>query len=82
CQGEIDTAQIAADCGIDFEAYFADELRRLEPLAADGLVRFAAGKIVATPAGRLLLRNVAMCFDRYLAVPPGAADPVPLSRAV
>jgi oxygen-independent coproporphyrinogen III oxidase len=82
CQGEIDTAEIAADCGVDFDAYFSDELQRLEPLAADGLVQVGDGKITATPAGRLLLRNVAMCFDRYLAAPAAAAEPVPLSRAV
>ena len=39
-------------------------------------------EIAVTDAGRLLLRNVAMCFDRYLGAPPPATGPVPLSRAV
>jgi oxygen-independent coproporphyrinogen-3 oxidase len=68
--------------GIDFAAYFCDEIRELQTLAADGLVRIAHERITATSAGRLLLRNIAMCFDRYLAAPSPAAQAVPRSRAV
>ena len=82
CQGAIDVAQIEAQYCIDFDGYFAEELRRLATLAADGLVRLAPQAIAATPAGQLLLRNIAMCFDRYLGAPPPAAGAVPLSRAV
>jgi len=82
CQGTIDVAAIEAQYGVDFGGYFADELQQLEVLAADGLVRLAPQAITATPAGRLLLRNIAMCFDRYLGAPPTAAAAVPLSRAV
>ena len=81
CQGVIDTAALQQRYGIDFAAYFGDELRRLQTLAEDGLVRIAHGRIAATPAGRLLLRNIAMCFDRYLTAQP-AAGVAPLSRAV
>ena len=52
--------------GIEFDEYFAEALARLRPLAADGLVRIEPDRIVATSRGRLLLRNIAMCFDRYL----------------
>lgn len=82
CQGAIDVAEIEAQYGVDFGGYFADELRRLAMLAADGLVRLAPQAITATPAGQLLLRNIAMCFDRYLGAPPPATGAVPLSRAV
>ena len=75
CHGVIDTAAVQRHYGIDFAAYFAGALLQLEPLAADGLVRTAHGEIAATATGRLLLRNFAMCFDRYLAA-------APLSRAV
>ena len=51
---------------IDFRHYFARELTRLEPLAADGLITLDAGRIQVTPLGRLLVRAVAMCFDAYL----------------
>jgi len=38
-------------------------LRELEQL---GLVELEKGSITVTPRGRLLVRNVAMVFDRYL----------------
>ena len=82
CHGVIDTLAVQRHYGIEFAAYFADALAQLEPLAADGLVRMAHGEIAATAMGRLLLRNIAMCFDRYLAAAPAAAGAAPLSRAV
>ena len=82
CQGAIDTGAIERRHGIDFASYFDDEIRKLQPLAADGLVRFSAGRIAATAAGRLLLRNIAMCFDRYLEAPRAVTGTTPLSRVV
>lgn len=82
CQGVVDTAAIQRSHGIDFATYFEDALVQLQPLAADGLVQMAHGKIAATPAGRLLLRNIAMCFDRYLGASQPLAGATPLSRAV
>ena len=61
--------------------YFADALARLQPLADDGLVRIGSDRIVVTPRGRLLLRNIAMCFDRYLEQPATVATPR-FSRAI
>jgi oxygen-independent coproporphyrinogen-3 oxidase len=81
CQGVIDTRAVQEHYGIDFGAYFAQELRQLQALADDGLVRVSDGRIAATPAGQLLLRNIAMCFDRYLAASPPAGM-TPLSRAM
>lgn len=66
CQGDIDLAAIEQQFAIDFQRYFADDIARLAPLVADGLVEIGAGHIRATPRGRLLLRHVAMCFDVYL----------------
>jgi len=51
---------------VEFRDYFANEWPRLEQLAADGLVTLAADAIVVTSRGRLLVRNVAMVFDRNL----------------
>jgi oxygen-independent coproporphyrinogen-3 oxidase len=45
---------------------FAESLEKLRPLADDGLVDIEAGRITATPLGRLFIRNVAMCFDAHL----------------
>jgi len=52
---------------------------RLQPLLDDGLVRMDADCIRATSQGRLLLRNIAMCFDRYFDNP---GVPVKFSRAI
>jgi oxygen-independent coproporphyrinogen III oxidase len=83
CQGEIPIAALERRYAIDFEAYFADALEALQPLVADGLVRLEPGRILATTRGRLLLRNIAMCFDRYLSQPADANHVAPrFSRAI
>ncbi|HIK31461.1 MAG TPA: oxygen-independent coproporphyrinogen III oxidase [Oscillatoriales cyanobacterium M59_W2019_021] len=51
---------------LEFEDYFAREIRDLEALAADGLVRIVPHGIEVTPTGRLLIRNIASVFDTYL----------------
>jgi len=52
--------------GVRFESYFQNELLKLEPLVEDGLVKVDDDDIRITASGRLLLRSVAMVFDRYL----------------
>ena len=66
CQGEVRVRAFQERHGIGFAEYFAADLQRLWPLADDGLVEVGPDAIRATPRGRLLLRNIAMCFDRYL----------------
>jgi oxygen-independent coproporphyrinogen-3 oxidase len=66
CQGSIDTAGLEERYNLDFRSYFQDALASLEQLAADGLVALRPGRIDVTSQGRLLLRIIAMCFDRYL----------------
>jgi len=81
CQGEVPIAALERRYEIDFDSYFADALQRLEPLAEDGLVKLEPGRITVTAQGRLLLRNIAMCFDRYLDQPATVATPR-FSRAI
>ena len=81
CQGEIPVAALERRYAIDFAAYFATALERLAPLVEDGLVRIDGQRIAATSRGRLLLRNIAMCFDRYLDQPAAIATPR-FSRAI
>ena len=66
CQGAVDIAAIESRHGIAFSGYFAQALSKLRPLEADGLVTITPSVIEATPRGQLLLRLIAMCFDRYL----------------
>jgi oxygen-independent coproporphyrinogen-3 oxidase len=82
CQGRIDTAAIAQRYDIDFRRYFRDALEQLQPHIADGLVCVEPYRIVATAAGRLLLRSIAMCFDAYLRAPCATAVPASFSRVV
>jgi oxygen-independent coproporphyrinogen-3 oxidase len=51
---------------LDFETYFAQEMRELEQLEADGLVELDGEWIHVTPRGRLLVRVVCAVFDKYL----------------
>jgi oxygen-independent coproporphyrinogen-3 oxidase len=80
CQGEIDIAALEDRHGVHFLEYFEDDLRRLLPLAVDGLVEVSETHVRATPRGRLLLRCIAGCFDAYLHRP--AAEPARYSRVV
>ena len=66
CDFELDFATLGARHGIAFAEYFAPDLASLAPLAADGLVELADRSLKVTPRGRLLVRTVAMQFDRYL----------------
>lgn len=50
----------------DFDEYFAKERWELKQLEADGLIRLSHNHIEVTPAGRLLIRNIAAVFDSYL----------------
>ena len=82
CQGEVPIATLEWRYGIDFGEYFAESLAKLRPLAADGLVLIEPGRIKATPKGRLLLRNIAMCFDSYLQEKPVVDARTRFSRAI
>lgn len=65
CHGQLDRSDISRRYGIDFDAYFSAELRRLNRYAQDGLINLAPDLISLTPRGRLLVKNVAACFDAY-----------------
>lgn len=66
CYDELVFDDFGRDHDIQFREYFAAEISDLEPLADDELIKLDADRIRITPKGRLLLRNIAMTFDRYL----------------
>ena len=70
CDLSLDFAAMSQKLGINFEQHFAKELTALAPFAADGLVKLKPGGLEVTDAGRLFIRNIAMCFDNTL----GAAN--------
>ena len=75
CHFELSVPAFEQAWPIVFADYFAAELAALAALEADGLVTVAPDRITVTPAGRLLIRNICMVFDRYLAAPVPAPAP-------
>lgn len=84
CQGEVDIPALEESHGIYFGPYFADDLERLKALEADGLVLVDERRIRVTDRGRLLLRVIAACFDRYLPrnLPSDTSTPTRFSKAI
>ncbi len=79
CHGKLDITSIERAHKIQFDDYFAAEKPRVQSLAEDGLIDLGTRSIALTPRGRLLMRNVAMAFDAYLAK---KASQAPQSRAI
>ena len=66
CYDSLSFDEFGKDRDIDFREYFSAEIKHLAPLAADGLIELDESGIVITQKGRLLLRSIAMVFDRYI----------------
>jgi len=67
CHFDLTFANIEQAFSINFSDYFAKELLALMPMESDGLLTLASDGIKVLPAGRLLIRNICMVFDSYLA---------------
>ena len=67
CHFELHFAAIEQNYAINFNDYFAAELQALSDMQSDGLITMNTDAIKVLPAGRLLIRNICMVFDRYLA---------------
>ncbi len=82
CNFRVDRAAVSARAGIPFEQYFAEEIEQLAggPIA-DGLATLNGERLELTEPGRLLVRNVAMIFDRHLRARTAGPAPV-FSRTV
>jgi oxygen-independent coproporphyrinogen-3 oxidase len=78
CDFALSYSTLTLPAGATFADYFAPELVRLGELERDGLLLIGREGLVVTPKGRLLIRNVCMVFDRYLALPRPDSDAKPL----
>jgi oxygen-independent coproporphyrinogen-3 oxidase len=76
CHTVVVKEEISREFGIDFDQYFADELRKLDPSGDDGLVLVDRDEIRTTWLGRIFIRNLAMIFDPYLERQQLAAKPL------
>ncbi|PXW18425.1 oxygen-independent coproporphyrinogen III oxidase [Paraburkholderia caballeronis] len=66
CNLELRFDEVEAAHCVHFPTAFAPELERLREFEKDGLVARSTNRIEVLPAGRMLVRNIAMVFDRYL----------------
>jgi oxygen-independent coproporphyrinogen-3 oxidase len=66
CYDQLSFADFGQQHDIDFAEYFSAELDRMQSLVKDGLIELDQSRILITQKGRLLLRSIAMIFDRYI----------------
>ncbi len=66
CDNEVMKADVEKKFGISFDTYFGEALAKLAKFTGDGLLELKPDRIVIPAPGRLIVRNIAMCFDPYL----------------
>jgi oxygen-independent coproporphyrinogen-3 oxidase len=72
CNLDVRFSEIEAAHAIRFVDAFEPELERLREFERDGLVMIGNDRLQVLAPGRMLVRNIAMVFDRYSKTPsPG-----------
>jgi oxygen-independent coproporphyrinogen-3 oxidase len=66
CNFSLDKKKVESRFKLSFKDYFAEDLKLLQTFVDDALVEVSDSSIKVTPRGRLLIRNICMCFDKYL----------------
>ncbi len=66
CHFELKTEDFKTRHGFEFWGYFVVEREELTGMQQDGLLSMDDTGIIVLPAGRLLIRNICMVFDKYL----------------
>ena len=66
CHFVLDMKALEEKRGFDFKLHFKRELEDLQTMQADGLLTIKDDILTVLPAGRLLVRNICMVFDKYL----------------
>ena len=66
CNFVLDINKIESKWRFSFATHFKPELEDLLKMQADGLLQLEGDFLRVLPAGRLLVRNICMVFDRYL----------------
>lgn len=60
-----DIVRFEKETGVDFYAYFKEEIDSLKLFVDQGLVTLSKEKIVVSQTGTLLIRNIVLPFDSY-----------------
>jgi oxygen-independent coproporphyrinogen III oxidase len=66
CHLEIDKQNIENKFHINFDEYFSESIQKLKPFVDEGFVSIDKDKITVIELGKLIIRNLAMCFDAYI----------------
>ncbi|MGF1710823.1 oxygen-independent coproporphyrinogen III oxidase [Vibrio kagoshimensis] len=66
CNFKLDKTKIESEFAVTFNQYFKEDLGLLQTFINDELVEVDDKEIRVTLRGRLLIRNICMCFDKYL----------------
>ncbi|WP_394128218.1 oxygen-independent coproporphyrinogen III oxidase [Vibrio hepatarius] len=66
CNFKLDKTMIESAFKVQFNQYFKEDLGLLQTFINDELVEVDDEEIRVTLRGRLLIRNICMCFDKYL----------------
>lgn len=66
CDFELDFDSVSEKFDINFNEYFATGLEKLSGMTGDNLISLNDNRLVVNQKGRLLIRNIAMCFDGYI----------------
>ncbi|GLQ73128.1 oxygen-independent coproporphyrinogen III oxidase [Vibrio penaeicida] len=66
CNFKLDKTFIENEFDVEFNRYFKEDLELLQTFVDDRLVEVDDTEIRVTLRGRLLIRNICMCFDKYL----------------
>ncbi len=66
CNYHVSMSDLEKRFPIRFPVHFAPELEALAPMADDGLLEIGSDSLSVTPLGRFFIRNICMCFDRYM----------------
>ncbi|KJY66991.1 coproporphyrinogen III oxidase [Vibrio coralliilyticus] len=66
CNFKLDKVSVETEFDVEFNHYFKEDLELLQTFINDELVEVDDKEIRVTLRGRLLIRNICMCFDKYL----------------
>lgn len=66
CDFSLDFQRVEQKFSLIFSEHFSQELGELQKMHEDGLIILKPNYLKVCPAGRLLIRNIAMVFDEHL----------------
>lgn len=66
CHDHLSFADLRQRFGIEPTKHLAKELKQLQDMQSDGLIKINEQGVYVLPKGRILGRNIAMVFDEYL----------------